>query len=473
VRMFQGIPSVECALGGRLWATWYGGGTGEGPENYVMLNTSGDGGHTWSELKLVVDPPHRASEPALWHDPQGKLWLLWNEYPNGLRGADSRMWAITTEQSDTADPAWSEPRLLARELNNFNKPTVLDDGRWLWPTGSWNFGNLSRPLLSSDHGRTFTPGGTIPIAREARNFEEYQVVERRDRTLWLLTRTSYGIGECFSSDGGATWSEVAPSPELKHTVSRFFVSRLASGNLLLVKNGPIDGDVGRSKMTAFLSGDDGATWSGGLMLDERAGVSYPDGVQGAEGTIYVIYDRQRHTDKEILMAAFAEEDVAAGKAVSDRARLKLLVNKATGLNPKHEVPAAHDFLTGNQPDVEPVDGTIKKVEPGAVLFSDRPYAWHQIPKQLEGRRYVQMSIEGGEVRVRRAGMCYVATPLPRRNADNALAILLKQGFVRTRLTEFALFKYAPRPQATLCSVFQKQVEAGETIRLSKWGILVY
>ncbi|TVS10454.1 MAG: exo-alpha-sialidase [Planctomycetaceae bacterium] len=80
VRMFQGIPSIEVARNGRLWATWYGGGTGEGPENYVMLSTSFDGGAGWSELKLVIDPPHRASEPALWHDPQGRLWLMWNEY---------------------------------------------------------------------------------------------------------------------------------------------------------------------------------------------------------------------------------------------------------------------------------------------------------------------------------------------------------------------------------------------------------
>ena len=30
VRMFQGIPSLERAKNGRLWALWYGGGRGEG-----------------------------------------------------------------------------------------------------------------------------------------------------------------------------------------------------------------------------------------------------------------------------------------------------------------------------------------------------------------------------------------------------------------------------------------------------------
>jgi hypothetical protein len=32
-RQFQGIPGVEVAANGRLWATWYSGGTGEGAEN--------------------------------------------------------------------------------------------------------------------------------------------------------------------------------------------------------------------------------------------------------------------------------------------------------------------------------------------------------------------------------------------------------------------------------------------------------
>jgi hypothetical protein len=35
----------------------------------------------------------------------------------------------------------------------------------------------------------------------------------------------------------------------------------------------------RSHLTAYLSDDDGRSWHGGLLLDERNGVSYPDGVE--------------------------------------------------------------------------------------------------------------------------------------------------------------------------------------------------
>jgi hypothetical protein len=81
-------------------------------------------------------------------------------------------------------------------------------------------------------------------------------------------------------------------------------------------------------LTAHLSDDDGQSWSGGLLLDERNGVSYPDGVESDNGTIYVIYDRGRTTDREILMATFAENDVKQGQCATNQCQLKLLVNKA-------------------------------------------------------------------------------------------------------------------------------------------------
>ena len=65
------------------------------------------------------------------------------------------------------------------------------------------------------------------------------VVERKDGSLLMLIRTKYGIGEATSDDDGKTWSEVTPS-KLPHPASRFFIRRLNSGNLLLIKHWPID-----------------------------------------------------------------------------------------------------------------------------------------------------------------------------------------------------------------------------------------
>ncbi len=144
----------------------------------------------------------------------------------------------------------------------------------------------------------------------------------------MLVRTKYGIGESVSFDRGKTWSPLEPS-QIKHPSARFFIRRLNSGKLLLVKHGPIDVQTGRQELTAYLSDDDGASWYGGLLLDERQGVSYPDGVQSEDDVIYIIYDFSRTEEKEILMAKFTEEDVSSSKCVSDEAALWMIVNKAS------------------------------------------------------------------------------------------------------------------------------------------------
>ena len=55
----------------------------------------------------------------------------------------------------------------------------------------------------------------------------------------------------------------------------------------------------RSHLVAQLSDDDGRSWGRPLMLDERLNVSYPDGVEGEGGKIYVVYDRERFTRRVI------------------------------------------------------------------------------------------------------------------------------------------------------------------------------
>lgn len=347
-RLFQGIPGIERSKGGRLWATWYAGGPNEpteGPGNYVLLVTSGDDGRTWSPPKLVIDPPGnvRACDPCLWHDPQGRLWMFWAQ---SYRWWDGRagVWAVVTENSDTDSPTWSEPRRLCNGIM-MNKPTVLSTGEWLMPAAVWerlaseetdleNTHNLGEEkaaniMASHDSGLTWPLLGQVRVPE--RVFDEHMIVERGDGSLWTLVRAKYGIGESFSNDRGKTWSpgEVSAIP---HVDSRFFVRRLDSGKLLLISHNPPDGET-RSHLVAHLSGDDGATWYGGLLVDERPGISYPDGVQAADGTIYIIYDHSRYDHRQILIATFAEEDVALGQWKSASARQRVGVNQATGLRP--------------------------------------------------------------------------------------------------------------------------------------------
>ncbi|MBN2022365.1 MAG: exo-alpha-sialidase, partial [Pirellulales bacterium] len=108
--------------------------------------------------------------------------------------------------------------------------------------------------------------------------------------------------------------------------ARFHLRRLKSGSLLLVLN---DDPKSRTNMTAMLSEDEGKTWPHKLLLDGRAKVSYPDGVEGSNGFLYVIYDRGRYLKgaQEILMVKITEADIKAGRLVSPGSRLQVVVNR--------------------------------------------------------------------------------------------------------------------------------------------------
>lgn len=333
-RMFQGIPGLARSPGGRLWATWYSGGTGECKENYVMLVTSGDDGKTWSKVQLVLDPRPkkvRAFDPCIWLDPDGRLWLFWAQAV--MYAKNPGVWAITTDNPDEAHPTWSKPRRLFDGVM-MNKPTVLKNGTWLFPTALWYTDGSSRVIKSENQGRSFELIGKVNIPEKLRNCDEEMIIERK-QDLWMLLRTRDGISKSFSTDGGKTWTEPVKS-KIPHPIARFFIRRLDSGNLLLVKHGPMDQTTGRSQLMAFLSRDDGKSWEGGLMLDRRDKVSYPDGFQAPDGTIYIIYDFERYEDKRILMSTFTEKDVLAKKDVSGKVRYRVLINHATGMNPRYK-----------------------------------------------------------------------------------------------------------------------------------------
>ena len=81
---------------------------------------------------------------------------------------------------------------------------------------------------------------------------------------------------------------------------------------------------------AFVSRDEGASWEGGLMIDERRGISYPDGFEDPDGNIHIIYDRNRARDREILMARFTEADVLERDWISPSSQSRIMVHKALG-----------------------------------------------------------------------------------------------------------------------------------------------
>lgn len=519
VRAYQGIPGIERAPGGRLWAVWYAGPEDEDRYNYICMATSGDDGQTWTEVMTVIDPdgrgPTRASDPCLWLDPTGRLWLFW--WINGPDELAAVTMAMTTDDPDSANPTWSEPRVICNGVM-MNKPIVRSNGDWLLPTAMWREDYSCRVVASSDQGKTWHLRGRMNVPEDRRQCDEPMIVERKDGSLMQLVRTKdHGIGRGISSDGGSTWSEA--EDYLPDATSRFFLRRLQSGNLLLVKHGPLNERIGRSRLTAYLSEDDGESWIGGLLLDERSAVSYPDGTQSPDGKIYVIYDWNRDDDKQILLSSFTEEDVRAGAGTSPQFRSKVLVNQAAGVNPKARLRDLRfgglsdnadgvPFRKGPVPGIVPESGEIREIrgttlhhpvadrkagsiEPGAGIFEDRPYVFNtplcpmnlqtQV-SQLLGKRFVYAGIEGAAVTVTEPGMLYALTPAPVRNPESQEAVLKSQGFEKVKLREFVLFlmrpdrpgtQFFPARLSEAVTVYQKAVESGERIEMGKWGVFVF
>jgi hypothetical protein len=275
----------------------------------------------------------------LWTDPLGRLWLIFDQSMDMFDGR-AGVWMAVCENPDADEPKWSAPRRIWHGVT-LNKPTVLSTGEWMLPIsldqreGFRQFKGLFKELdpfrganvfVSKDQGATWERRGAATFPNP--DWHEHMIVERKDGSLWMLARTSKGIMQTTSTDGGRTWAEPTEPLGIRQPNARFHIRRLASGKLLLVKHGDkVDAHDGRVKLSAWLSDDDGKTWSGGLILDDRKWVSYPDGFQAPDGTIYISYDRNRSTDGEVLMARFTEEDILARKLVGPKSKLQLLISR--------------------------------------------------------------------------------------------------------------------------------------------------
>lgn len=338
-RPYEGVPTIAISPSGRLWVSIMTGGVDEDNDNYVDLITSDDNGETWSEPLFALDTegPVRTTDPSLWVDPQGRLWWFFTQIYNYWDGRGG-VWAMVCDNPDRADASWHAPRRLCDGVMK-TKPLITSDGRWWMFVEHWDwlinvdnppewFHRPEPPLgatvyRSDDQGDSWDLISIIPVPDQELCFFEMMAIEHSDHTLRGLVRVRSGLFETASIDGGQSWSEVCPGP-LKNPSSRFFFARLKSGNILLIKNGPIDVKSSRRDITAYLSEDEGETFPYKLELDRRENTSYPDACQSEDGTIYAIHDYDRTGAGEVIIDRFTEDDIKAGKLVSPKSCLHII-----------------------------------------------------------------------------------------------------------------------------------------------------
>ena len=331
IRNFQGCPTIATTRGGRIYLAWYSGGTREPHiENYNLVIYSDDGGASWSDPLLVIPSSKElwihALDIQLFTDPDGHLHVYWvqnNACPapevmpeakpgqplvavEGVMFDDftHAMWETVCEDPDAAEPIFSPAEF--KDIGFLRcKPLIKSDGTWIL----WNYDQDHDSYgysLSVDGGKTLSH--RYGPEKLATAFDEAMSYERKDGSIRMLARSTLGVlAECISCDGGHTFSEAKES-DIPNPNSRFYISRTPTGRVLLILN---DDAKERKNLSAWLSEDDGATWPYKAMIDERTALSYPD-ADLADGCIYLTYDRERTGAKEILFAAFTEDDIING-----------------------------------------------------------------------------------------------------------------------------------------------------------------
>lgn len=327
-REWQAIATIESS-GKRLWASWMAGGVTEpDPDNHIIVAYSDDNGDTWVDPFIIVDDggnkSTRLRDPVLWLDDVGKLWLFY-----GFSGTYAVV--ISNPEAAPSEIEVSMPRYVFAETI-LNKPIITSWGEWMCTVDPYKTAEAYRVghvYYSKDKGNTWLYRSKITSTVDAKQWHEATMVEKKDGSLWCVSRIERGAGggleQAFSTDKGNTWTNYQYNLQapFRGPGSKCAMMKLSSGNYLFVNN---ESTSARINMTAYLSEDEGKTWKY-LLLDSRLGCAYPDIAEDKNGNIYVIWDYGRTAQNEIRIARFREEDVKNGVFHTENAKNMLAVAK--------------------------------------------------------------------------------------------------------------------------------------------------
>ena len=245
----------------------------------LVARYSSDSGRTWTtDDKLVVanEAKMNVMSVSLLRLATGELALFYARKNSML---DCRPYLrISKNEGKT----WSKPRLTIPELGyyvlNNDRAYQLKSGRIVLPVArhrnetaeptKFNGRGVAMCYLSDDRGKTWRRGKTVlenPSTNPA-GLQEPGVVELKDGRLLMFIRTGMGTQYfSHSSDGGDTWTPVAPSTLLS-PLSPASIKRIPkTGDLLAVWNdhSNVSAEIRnrkRTPLTVAISRDEGKTW---------------------------------------------------------------------------------------------------------------------------------------------------------------------------------------------------------------------
>jgi predicted neuraminidase len=281
-----------------LVAAWFGG-TREGHSD-VGIWLSRHNGQSWSAPVEITNGLQEDGKqrfpcwnPVLFQSKRGPLLLFYKVGPS-----PSQWWGMIMT-SDDAGKTWAGPRQLPDGILGpiKNKPVEMPDGALLCPSSTEQAGWRVHLERTADLGQTWASSGPLNDGKEFSAIQPTILVHPANR-LQLLCRSRQGrIIECWSEDGGKTWSAMKAT-SLANPNSGIDGLTLKDGRHILVYN-PVT--QGRTPLVVGISGD-GLAWKTAIILESKPGeYSYPAVIQTSDGKVHITYTWRRQRIMHVVL----------------------------------------------------------------------------------------------------------------------------------------------------------------------------
>jgi predicted neuraminidase len=302
--VFESAPFPAChaptiaATPPGLVAAWFGG-SQEGATDVGIWLARSEDGERWGEpwrFATGTDAAGRRQpcwNPVLHRHSDGTLRLFWRVGPS-----PRRWWSLMAVSTDDGQ-SWGEARPLpdGRLGPIKNKPLEQADGSLICPSSTEHLGwrchveRLEPAAGRWSGGPTLNPPWSFLALQPA-------LLDHGGGRLQALCRTRNAVvAECWSENGGATWTPMAATA-LANPNSAIDAVTLRDGRHLIVLN-PVR--RGRTPLVLAVSSD-GRRWEPFLTLEDAPGeYSYPAVVQAPDGRVHIAYTWRRSRIRHVVV----------------------------------------------------------------------------------------------------------------------------------------------------------------------------
>ena len=280
-----------------LVAAWFGGTRERNPDVGIWIARRNKQG--WSKPVEVANGVQLGGErypcwnPVLFQAERGPLLLFYKVGPS-----PSEWWGMLTTSTD-GGASWSKPRRLPDGILGpiKNKPVLLKDGTLLCGSSTEQAGWLIHMESTRDLGVTWNKSEPLNGRAQFGAIQPTILVHRSGAIQILCRSRQKRITECWSTDGGKTWSAMKATP-LPNPSAGIDAVMLKDGRALVVYNHT---ETARSPLNIAISSD-GKTWKAAALLEDQPGeYSYPAVIQTSDGLVHVTYTWRRERIKHVVI----------------------------------------------------------------------------------------------------------------------------------------------------------------------------